>query len=448
MKSNLIQSIIAFIVKIGAGFLSYFLFIIAAKYLGSYEFGIFSVSFSIVMLLGILGGAGQQEFLIKNILKSQVHNSKDDELGVYFFSLTTTFIFSLLSGISFVIWKYFSDNDFTFTAILGGALLCFFYGISQTTIGALRTQEKTITAIFTRDFLWRMLTIIILYLCTNSFFIDQKITLTSSNTLLIMAISLLPIIFFHILLIFKHIKKRFGRVSFKLNTFNWLEQSSGFILIAFISSADSYIYTIMLGKFLPANEVGAFFASFKTIELLKIFLIVVSIIFAPQFAKLLANKNYQDLQRKCNCATLLQSTPILICAAILLMFAPICLSFFNPNFVEHANILRILTVITVVTTITGSKGLLMQYGDLYWKQVYYQGVSLLVAICLLPPLVINLGIVGAPIALFISKILWIVLALYSIRKNLHIDPTFLALFTKNPHGFKQLIKDISSQVSK
>jgi len=384
---------------------------------------------------------------VKQIPKEQASENKALEIGSYYFSMWVVFGCSIISAVCFLVWGYFFNPDLSNIGLWGGASLCFLFALSQVTIGALRVQEKTIFAIFTRDLLWRLLAIILIYGMSFSF-IKTYLAVNANSILLIMAISLLPIILWHAFYIIKYIKKRFDYVRPHYQFFSWFETSCGLALVAFISSSDLYIYTIMLGELLPEKDTGAFFASLKTVELLNLFLNTVTLIVAPQLSKLISVGNHVQLQKKCNSALVLQSIPVLIAGVIIMLFAPFFLWIFNHDFIMYDHVLRVLMLGMLVNTFTGATVLMMQLGGMHWRQVVYQGGSLLISIILLPFLVSIMGVMGAAIAFIISKVLWNISAILAIRKKLNVDPSIWGLLTINPEGLKGIISDMAPFLDK
>lgn len=438
--SNLLQSLLALATKIGAGVGNYLLFVVIAQYTGTKEFGIFSISFSVAMLFGVLGSFGQQVFLVKQVLKEQVDNNKQTELGCYYFSAAICLFFSLLACCIFVYWAYFWGNNIDPLQFIGGGLLCFAFAVSQTTIGALRVQEHTILAIFTRDVLWRFFSILgIIFMAYSA--MNSMSELTSGTVLFIIAVTLIPIIFVQLLYIVTYIRKNFKGVKPQYKFSTWFDTSSGMALVAFIASSDLYVYTIVLENLLSVEEVGAFFASFKTVELLNTFLMTVTLVVAPQLSKLISQKNYVELQKKCNSAVILQSIPVLIGAVIILIAAPYCLLFFHKDYMVYSDLLRVLTLGMLFNVLTGPTVLMMQLGGMHWRQVVYQGSGLLISLALLPPLISAFGVIGAALSYTISKVIWNVSAIHAIIKKFNVDPSFLALFTRNPEGLKSVLQE-------
>lgn len=444
-SSDVFQSGMAFAVKLGAGLASYSLFAIVSRASGPEEFGIFSIYFSAAMIIGIAGSFGQQVFLVKQVPKARVAADPGLELGVYYFSFVTTLIGAGAGALLFVCLSGLFTVAITTTMLFAGALLCFAFTLSQTTLGALRVQNRTLFAISTRDLLWRILSLVFILGLTWQFFPAGQ-TMSSGLALLVLGLTLMPILVMHCVFIFRDLKKQFVNVRLKIDKRSWLGNSAGLALIAVISSADLYLYTIVLGFLVPAEQSGVFFASLKTVELLNLFLMAVTLVIAPELSSMISRGDKDQLQRKCNNAIVLQGFPAILAGGLILIASPLFLWFFDPSYVESSNLLRLLVVGMLINALTGATVLLLQLGGLHWRQVAYQGGSLLVAVALLPMLVSMFGLMGAAVSFIISKSLWNILAVITIRAKLNVDPSILALFARKNGGLGAVLTELRDQV--
>jgi O-antigen/teichoic acid export membrane protein len=435
LQSDLVQSALAFLVKIGAGVASYLLFVFAARLMGAEQFGVFSALFSIVMLTGIVGGFGQQVFLVKEIPHAEEGSNDGRKRGVYVFSALATLAAAALCAMVFAFIAPHLAQGVTFGVLIAGAVLSFLYSLSQTTIGGLRVQNATITAIATRDFLWRVL-VIVAMLASAFFLVDGK--LSSAAVLGIMAGTLALILLLHLVLIGRHVlpSLRGGKPSYAFK--RWFESSCGLALIALISSADLYLYTIILGKTLSPEETGAFFAALKTVELINLFLMAVTLIISTDISRLVAKGNAEELQTKCNMAILLQAIPALGASLFIVVLAPFLLSFFAPEYTEHTGLLRLLVLGMLVNALTGATVLMMQLGGMHWRQLVFQGGGLGLSALALPFLTEMMGVSGAAVAFILYKLGWNFLAVLAIRNKLGVDPSIAGLFFRNKEGMKPL----------
>lgn len=420
-RSDAMQSIIAFGLKGGAGLANYGFFALAARLAGAETFGAFSILFSTAMIISLAGSFGQQTFLLKEVPKARAHSSIEDEIGAYRFAFTSSAIAALVGGIVFIATSLTLPHPVEPSAIGAGALLCILYSMSQVTIAALRIEGRLQLALATRDVLWRVFAIAALAVLALSVRPDTT-TLTA-----VLALALLPIVGAHAALILRRLPKLPEDARPRLRTHEWLKLSTGLMLIAMIAGADIYVYTITVGYLLPVNSAGAFFAAMKSVELLALFLLSVTLVIVPDLSRLIAANDREALQRKCNQAILVQSGPTLAVSLLMMVAAPYFMWLFRPEYVADANVLRILVLAMIVSALTGAGGSLMQLSGLHWRQVVYQAGSLIIAVALMLPLVSWFGLLGAAVSFLISKVLWNVLAAHAAYRHLGVDPSVLAL---------------------
>lgn len=445
LESQLVQSLLAFAVRLATGLASFVLFAVVARVSGPNEFGTFSIFFSAAMLIGLVGSFGQQVFLVKEIPRARAAGDPATELGAYYFSGLTTVVGAAAGALMLAVCSRFISVDVGMIAVGAGALLCSLFAVSQTTMGVLRVQERTLLAMGTRDLLWRILSlvgIVILWAWLGR----QGRTVSGASAILVLAVALLPVVLLHVWLItcklYPEVRRQ--RAQWKLR--EWIGTSAGFALIAVISSADLYVYTVVLGFLLPASATGAFFASLKTVELLNLFLMAVTLIIGPRLSFLISQGRTAALQQQCNSAIVMQGLPAVVAGAVLFAGAPWFLSFFDPSYVASANLLRLLIVGMLINALTGATTLLLQLSGLHWRQVYYQGGSLLLSVGMLPVLVPMMGVTGAAVAFIMAKCLWNVLAIHAIRGRLGIDPSLLGLFSPIGGGLASVIADLRNQM--
>lgn len=429
-SNTIVSSALAFLVKVAAAFSSYLLFAVVARYMSANEFGVFSYFFSAAMLAALVGGFGQQMLIVKEVPASQVHQDKRFEKGTYYFSLLTTVISALLISSILFMALYYQNKDTLSSVVFFCAMLCFLYSFSQSTIGALRVQDHTLIAIVTRDLVWRVLVISLFVIIVGLLAGYDKLLIIFS----VMSATLLAIVLAHLVLIKKGIRHLKGyKPEFKAKA--WLSTSAGLTLVAVISGADLYIYTIVIGRLFDNEVVGAFFAALKTAELINLFLMTISLVVAPKLSKAVAEKNTKNLQLECNSAIFLLSMPTLTACLVMLVFAPYFMLIFDASYMQYDTLMRLLVLGMLINALTGSTVLLFQLTGMHWLQVVFQGGGLIISLLLLPVFAYYMGINGAAISFIVSKVLWNLLAVIFIRKRVGVDPTVLALL-----GTQQVVR--------
>lgn len=440
VRSKMGQSIIAFSVRIGSGLASYLLFAVAARVCGAASFGQFSILFSAAMMAGTAGSLGQQVFLVKEIPAAEAHNDHARARGAYAFSAVATAVGGLLGALGFAFASRYLGVEVGLGALLGGALLCLLYSISQTTVGALRVQGQTLVAMATRDLGWRVAALVALVV--SGYFAAKTARLSAGAALGLLALSLAPIVAFHLYRIAKSFGRRDAGSTRVIRLSEWLNVSAGLTLVAIISSADLYAYTIALGHLLPPEKAGAFFASLKTVELLNLFLMAVTLVIAPELSSAISKGDRNELQRRCNNAILMQGIPAGACAIVVVAAAPALLWIYEPAFTAEADVLRLLAAGMLFNALTGATVLLLQLGGMHWRQVFLQGGTLAAALFALPLMVAHFGLLGAAASFVIAKAGWNVFAIISIRRKLGVDPSLLGLFDRATGGLPEALREL------
>ncbi len=421
LNKNIIKSIQALALKIVAGLLSYLVFIVLARILSADNYGQFAVYFSVLMLVALFGSLGQSNFFLKQVEITRLNGFSDKIVSS--FSLYTNIIGILIGGI---IWAFFLiyQSSNSIIVFLVGLLFIFLFSISQTFMGMLRSYGLVNYFVFVRDVLWRLLT-----LCMVYFLYVFSAELGYESALVVFSIALIIPVTFCLSRLYY-----LGVLSFNFNDFSygckrgWLKVSFSLAIISIVSSSDGYLFNILTGYLFTVKEAGGFFASLKTIELVSVFLMAVSLVFSKDYAYLLARRNVVALQRKCNIAIVTQTVPVLFCFSIIVFFGDIVLKLFNESFVEYLTLLKIMAVAMLINTLTGSTGSLMQLGGLHWTHVKLQTLSILIGILSAFPLSILYGVEGIGWAYLVSKIIWNFLAVYWIRNKIGIDPSIFAFF--------------------
>lgn len=222
LDSPVINSLLAFAIKLLAALSSYVLLAVIARLLSPEDFGVFSFYFSAAMLGALVGCFGQQVFLVKEIPAAQTQGRVDREKGVYRFSLITTIAAGLVTSLVLLLVLPRDPAEGGVQVAFFSALLCFLYSATQSTMGALRVQNRTLIAIATRDLLWRVLVILFCWLAIGQFRMDGV-----SDLVLVFAIMsavLFGVLVYHLRIAVKNVRE-LGRAGLPLLSSSGLVQA-------------------------------------------------------------------------------------------------------------------------------------------------------------------------------------------------------------------------------
>nr|WP_316656272.1 polysaccharide biosynthesis C-terminal domain-containing protein [uncultured Gellertiella sp.] len=443
--SKIVDAVAAFAIRMTSGVLGYLLFAVIAHMSDAQTFGSFSVLFSVVMTMGMVGSFGQQIFFVKEVPQARVKNSRELEKGSYFYSVASTLLASLACAALVAAYVGYQNGvTQSYLLMIFAALMTFLYGVSQMTIGALRVQDRTLYAMASRDMLWRALAIGLLYLV--NFAMAKGESLGQTGIFTILAVTLAPIVLLHLGHVYVYVREHLFGVTPRMKLREWTDTSLGMLLVSVISSSDLYVFTILLGSMVGKFEAGAFFASLKTVELLNMFLMAVTLVTAPEISKAVAKGDRIAFQRVCNSGLVLQGAPAVGACLFIIVLAPYFLGFFNAEFVPFANMLRLLALGMLINALTGATVLILQLIGKHWLQVVYQGGSLALGVVLLPVNIHFFGIYGVAVSFIISKLLWNVLAIITIRKHKGVDPSIFGLFSRQAGGLRGCFQELAGEL--
>jgi O-antigen/teichoic acid export membrane protein len=430
-ETSLARSVAVFTLKVAAGLASYLLFALIARVAGPTEFGSFSVLFSVAMMIGTAGSMGQQVFLVKEVPNAVAASSLSQ---VYSFATIVTITGACLSAVLFLAVAMFGGVEYSAAIASGGALMCVSYACSQTTLGMLRVQDRVVFGTATRDLLWRLACAGGLVIAVYFGIGDRQ--LGAGSVLIILGATLAAIVVWQIREIWRASPRSFVLPSREVAA-DWGKVTAGLTLVAIISSADLYVFSIVLGGLVPSADVGPFFASLKTVEVINLFLMSVSLVVGPRIAGAISRGDRSKVQAECNAAIVIQGFPAVIATLVVIVAAPMLLSLFSPSFAAYSVVLRVLAVGVLINALTGATVLMLQLIGLHWRQVVFQGGSLLVALLMLPWLVERYGLLGAAFSFVGSKLLWNVLAIAAIRARIGVDPSCFGVVGSGALGLSQ-----------
>ena len=305
---------------------------------------------------------------------------------------------------------------------------------------------RTLAAMATRDLGWRALAIVGLAIAAG-WLGSLGSRLDAAAAMTVVAWTLVPMLALQVAWVVGHVRAHYRAIRPTWRWRSWIETSAGMAVVSAISSADLYAFTIVLSSLLTATETGAFFAALKTVELLNLFLMAVTLVVAPELSRLAARGDALALQRKCNAALLLQGIPATLAGIVMIAAAGPLLRVFAPEYAAFDGLLRLLVVGMLVNALTGATVLLLQLGGLHWLQVGLQGGALALALGSLPWLVPTLGVQAAGIAFLVTKGLWNVAAIVAIRRRFGVDPSLVGLGVRAAGGAAAAWADLRRQLS-
>ena len=251
---------------------------------------------------------------------------------------------------------------FSARSIQGGALL---YAITAACVlivaftelffAVFRVTRAMLTGVLVRELLWRLLFISIIMAASFS----GLLLSTTSVTALLLAVNLVTLtIFIAGTRTYLSLKVM---VQPSVASLPPASQIATFFFLSLLSIASVHLDTLLLSVRGPSTELGAFFSSQRTIQILYFFSQSIGVFASPRVASDFASKNLSGITHQSRLAALGGLAITLPSALFLIVFSQQILGLFRPEFREFWPIIVALSIGPVVYTALGYQSIIPTY---------------------------------------------------------------------------------------
>jgi len=430
LSSLLSASSFMFFCRVFGAAIAFLTQLLLARWMGAHELGIYVYAFSWCIILSAIVGLGYEAATFR-VIGQALSNKRFDLIKGYILrgqqmlllmGLITVLIFSSILNFSDGIF----DPEYKDTLML-----------------ALITIPVYLIAVFhesvSHAFSWFAMMImpnnlirpsILLLALTITWFTTGS--LSSEKVMLYQLLAIMAVVFVHFLIFRKKVKAVVGNTPASFETLSWirigLPQLIPVLFIAFLAE----INVIMVGFYLPPEEVAIFSISFRVAMLITFMIFAVDSIFRPKAALLFADGNMQDLQKLTAHSTQLMFWPGLLCVIIFILLGKFILGVFGEEFVVGYEVFALLAVSQLFTVSIGPVATLLNVTGHQDYSLMVFSTALIVLIILDVILTPIFGMKGAAIAVIIVTAFWNFWLLALVKKHLKIHPTVLSF----AHSYK------------
>jgi len=187
---------------------------------------------------------------------------------------------------------------------------------------------------------------------------------------------------------------------------------------------------LLLGWFVPAEEVGVYNVSARLAEMASLALVVSNLVVAPMIARYFRDGEHGKLQSVLTFSGRLVAMVTLLAVLALFYFGQTVLGWYGEIFVRGYEILMILAIGQLINALFGPVGnvLIMTGHSGMALRIYVAAAAIMILLSLL--LTPMFGMYGAAMATACGTIIWNVVMCRYIVTTLGIDPTALGVFRR------------------
>lgn len=416
MRQGLTKSLAALLIKMATAGLTYLMFVVLSRTMGTGEYGLFAFGFALATMLSIAAGVGQQTAILRFWPEEEGAGRPQKALN----ALTSGWALVVLAGLALtgglwlVAWilGFFGEGP-SMLHLYAAALLILPMAAAEYGSSALRAQGSVWTALMPRDILWRFLVpVTVGVLAYFGFKLSGVQALSFTAAVLAFAVVVQFII----------ARARGYRNQIGLSGLGdyWRERgkaSRWFLIGTVMDSAALNIDIVLVGLFVVAESAGLYFNAFRTAGLMTLFMFAITLVIAPMVSKHFHAgeiRKAQAVTTLCSWAGFLFSLGVF---GVFFFFGDFILSLFGETYADGWIVLIILSLGLLVDAITGpTRIVMMMTGHERAYVVLFgsiMGVGILAQFVVIP----MFGIVGAAVVNAGSRaIAQIVIAVWSWRK--------------------------------
>lgn len=208
-------------------------------------------------------------------------------------------------------------------------------------------------------------------------------------------------------------------------------RSAFWMWIATIGTMGANLNIVAAAPFLPAEQIGAYFAAQKIAQLLQLPVLAVNIVASPIFARLHSQRDTGELRAIGRKLALLLVGPLAAGTLVVVTFAPELLGLFDPYFAVASAAMILLAAGYLITGLGGPVRQLMLMADGERDVVRLTLLSEAGGLAMVPLLVPSFGIMGAAFAALTARTIFTVAAVMWCRGRLGVDASVLSLVRRD-----------------
>jgi O-antigen/teichoic acid export membrane protein len=424
-------SSISLFLKILGMVFGYAAMLFITNYYGAEEWGIYSLSITLLSIAVLIPKFGFDNALVRIIAEIKAHSSNKVIISVLYKALTISIIISL---VIIILMNSFSEilankilnqeNIKSYIPLISFAII----PLVVLTIISATFQALKKTMLFML-FQTTLINIVFFILLVISYFknIDVKVFKIYFYAI---SVSVIVALFFLIVTFIKTLNKNKRVVDNKYSYKKIVKISFPMLLSSSFALLMGWSDIIMLSFYRTTVDIGIYNSSLKLAALSGISLIAINAIATPKFVEFHSNNNIKGLEdtvKKSTKMIFLTTAPVLL---ILIIFSKEILGLFGSEFTIGYLALIYLCISRFINAISGSVGYIMQMTD---QQKVYQNI---IIIAFFINLVLNFILIpkysynGAAIASSIAMIFWNLALVIIIKKKLGFWTIYIPFITK------------------
>lgn len=417
----------ALAIKLANAGLTYLMFMLLARWLGSEAYGEFAFMFALGSFAGIAATAGQHTLVLRLLPALEAKGDAATARGLIGSAYRHVGIGGAVATLALLVFAGLASGfalPFDGRLILLSAVLAIPFAVAEFQAHLMRAYGSVVRALAPRDVVWRCAVIVIV----GGWAYWHDGPLGSAQVFLAVGGMLAGLMAVQALGLGGLLPQAVRTARADPPKTGWFESAGWLWIAAMAGIAMAHLSVVVVSGVLSASDTGAFFAAQRTAQLLSLPLIAANMVAAQLIARDHARGDIAGVQRVCRLIAPLIVLPSILGFAIVLGFGGSLLSIFDPGFAEARPALVLLALGQLFSALCGPTGIVMLMTGMERRYVVILAVSVAIALVLAAVLARYFGLMGAAIGVMAGEFLWNGLCVFRIVRTHGIDPTVLSVF--------------------
>jgi O-antigen/teichoic acid export membrane protein len=425
------QALVAFLIRIVSAAIAFLSQIILARLMGEFEYGIFAFVWVLVVLAGSLSCLGFHTSVIRFLPHQYATGDLASARGLLVAARVFTLVCaSLVAASGYLFLQFFGHlfESYWLVPLFLALVTLPMIALGDVLDGTARANSWTITSL-SPTFLIRP-TLILVFMIAAVWLgaPDTAVTAMQAALLATYATTLLQYARLR-----RRLQRTYGRGAVRIEPRIWLAYSLQIFLIDGIGFLLTNADVVVVGFYLPPDQVGIYFAVTKIIVLVQFVAFAVKAAASPRFSLLLATGNKNELGHFAGQVARWSFWPSLLIGLGLLVIGKQLLALFGTAFTEGYWLLPILFAGILAKALIGPGEALLSMGGRERLCVVVYGAVLGAAIIANMILIPRFGLTGAAIATASAMALEALLLHIALRRTMGIMLFALAPVQASSH---------------
>lgn len=416
----------AFSSRFSSTLLSFFVLLVASHFLPTQEYGLYVFLFSIGSALGLVAVLGQQILVVKHYRRTEPtgHPLNQALLGVNARWLALG-CFSLLAA-ALPLWLFAGELPPTYHYLWLAFVFAAIFALSEYLQNYFRIHHRINMSLVPREIVWRGASI----LCIGAAGL-AGLLMGGAGAMAIVTGLLTATTLYQSAAFLRGEGVGWLRAGHHMPAqthAEWRRESGYFIANNVLNSASAYLETILIGALLGLNEAGFYFVALRIAMLLTLPVAAIDTVGIPMIADRFQKSDTQGAQLLIGRLSFASFCISLLGALALAVVAPFVLRLFNPEFVQHEDVLTALCVLAVSQAFFGPGSWLLMIGGGERFFLIARAIMFVIYLGLLYGLARVGGLMGIAIAGLVFSTASNLAAWYWIKRKWRIDNMATAFF--------------------